>query len=197
MGRGAPPSKGSFMTNFVSKVAGLLLASGVAIGVSAPPLMADGRVSKDTGPASAACDTHAKDTPAWTACVGRASARMADEELFYAGYWLAKSGQYKTALGYLTLAREKDERVLTYIGYATRKLGDVDAALPLYRKALEVNPDYVVARAYLGEAFLSKGEPDKARGELAEIAQRCGTTCPAYVDLEGHIHDFETRASKG
>jgi tetratricopeptide (TPR) repeat protein len=185
------------MTNFVSRVAGLVLASGVfAAGVSSP-LIADGRISKDTGPASAACDAHAKGTAAWSACIGRASAKMADEELFYAGYWLAKNGQYAQALDYLTLAQEKDERVLTYIGFATRKLGRVDEALPLYRRALAVNPDYVVARAYLGEAFLTKGEPAKARGELAEIAQRCGATCPAYVDLEGHIRDYEAAASKG
>ncbi len=159
--------------------------------------MAAGLIAKDTGPASAACDQHDKNSAAWTACVGAASARMADEELFYAGYWLAKSGEYEKALGYLTLARKKDERVLTYIGYATRKLGHVEEALPLYRQALAVNPNYVVARAYMGEAFLTKGEPDMARAELDEIAQRCGTACPAYVDLKGHIGDYEAARAKG
>jgi tetratricopeptide (TPR) repeat protein len=182
------------MTTFVSKTAALLFASGLAAAIVGSPVMAEGRISKDTGPASMACDSHAKGSAAWTACVGAASAKMTDEELFYAGYWLAKNGQYETALGYLTLAQKKDERVLTYIGFATRKLGHVDAALPLYRQALTVNPDYVVARAYLGEAFLTKGEPDKARAELDEIAQRCGTGCPAYVDLKGHIGDYEVRA---
>src|SRR5688572_9043089 len=103
------------MTAFVSRIAGLLVASGLAAGVAASPSMADGRISKDTGPASAACDAHVKDSAAWNACVGAASAKMADDELFYAGYWLAKSGQYAKALGYLTLAKTKDERVYTYI----------------------------------------------------------------------------------
>jgi tetratricopeptide (TPR) repeat protein len=185
------------MTTIVSKAAGILAASGLAAALATSPLMADGRVSKDTGPASATCDAHAKGTAAWSACVGAASAKMADEELFYAGYWLAKNGQYEKALSYLTLAQSKDERVHTYIGFATRKLGHVDEALPHYRKALAVNPDYVVARAYLGEAFLTKGELDKARHELGEIAERCGTSCPAYVDLQGHIAEFEAHASKG
>lgn len=176
------------MTSLVSLRAA---AMGAALLLAATPLLADGRtVSKDQGPASAACDQLAKGTAAWSACVGQASVAMADDELFYAGYWLAKNGAYEQALGYLTLARTKDERVLTYIGYATRKLGRVDEALPLYRQALSVNPDYVVARAYMGEAFLTKGEPDKARAELAEIARRCGTTCPAYVDLDGHIQAY-------
>lgn len=185
------------MTHFVSKTAGLLLASGLIAALACSPLLADQRISKDTGPHSAVCDSHAKGSAAWTSCVGAASAKMADEELFYAGYWLAKNGQYAQALGYLNLAQKKDERVLTYIGYATRKLGRVDEAMPFYRQALDANPNYVVARAYLGEAFLTKGDPGKAHGELNEIAQRCGTGCPAYVDLKGHIADYEATASKG
>jgi tetratricopeptide (TPR) repeat protein len=183
------------MTNLLSRTVQLAAASCVGLVLAAAPLFADGRISKDTGPASAACDAHGKGTAAWTACVGQASAKMADEELFYAGYWLAKNGQYQQALGYLTLAQKKDERVLTYIGFATRKLGHVDEALPIYRQALEVNPNYVVARAYMGEAFLTKNEPTKAHEELGEIERRCGASCPAYVDLKGHIADYE--ASKG
>jgi tetratricopeptide (TPR) repeat protein len=175
---------------FLAVLIGTVLASA--------PLSADGvAFSKDVGPNSAACDNLAKGTAAWTSCVGRASAAMSDDELFYAGYWLAKSGHYEQAISYLKLAQKKDERVLTYIGYATRKLGDVQQALPIYRQALDLNPNYVVARAYLGEAFLSLGEPAKARDELAEIERRCGATCAAYADLKGHIADFETGSEKG
>ncbi len=99
---------------------------------------------------------------------------MPENELFYAGYWLAKSGKYEEALAYLALANASDERVQTYIGYATRKLGKVDAALPHYAKALEINPNYTVARAYLGEAYLSRGDAARAKVELQEIASRCG-----------------------
>ena len=166
----------------------VLLASCLAAAVAGPAL------AKDEGPSSAGCDSFTRGTAAWMACVGQPALAMADEELFYAGYWLAKTGRYEQALGYLTLAREKDERVLTYIGFATRKLGRVDEAMPLYREALARNPDYAVARAYLGEAFLARGEADLARAELAEIAERCGVTCEAYVDLDGHIREFEARA---
>jgi tetratricopeptide (TPR) repeat protein len=122
---------------------------------------------------------------------------MPDAELFYAGYWLAKTGHYAEALAYLELTRRKDERVLTYIGFATRKLGDVEAALPLYTRALEINPDYVVARAYLGDAYLTKGEPAKAKAELLEIERRCGKTCAPYADLASHIASYEAGAVKG
>jgi tetratricopeptide (TPR) repeat protein len=148
--------------------------------------------SKDVGPGNASCDAQTKGSDGWRACVGAAHASMSDDELFYAGYWLAKNGRYADALTYLNLARAKDARVLTYIGFATRKQGDVDAALPLYAAALAQNPDFVVARAYLGEAYLTKNEPARAKAELAEIAARCGTTCAAFVDLDRHIRDYET-----
>jgi len=173
------------------------LVGALAMTVSAASFAAEpAQFSKDVGPASGACDGHAKGSAAWTACVGKATAAMPDKELFYAGYWLAKNGQYTQALGYLNLAKVKDERVLTYIGFATRKLGDVEAALPMYAKALALNPNYSVARAYLGEAFLTKGEPGKAKAELAEIGQRCGTTCAEYADLSGHIARYEAGAAR-
>jgi tetratricopeptide (TPR) repeat protein len=185
------------MTTFAPKFAkGLCaLVGALAIAVPAASFAAEpAQISKDVGPTSAACDGHAKGSAAWAACVGKATAAMPDRELFYAGYWLAKNGQYREALGYLNLARRKDERVLTYIGFATRKLGDVEGALPIYAEALALNPNYSVARAYLGEAYLTKGEPAKAKAELAEIAARCGTTCAEYADLAGHIARFEMGA---
>jgi tetratricopeptide (TPR) repeat protein len=147
--------------------------------------------SKDKGPLSARCDQFARASEAWNGCVGSISAKMPVIEAFYAGYWLAKSGKYAEALQYLHQADSRDERVLTYIGFATRKLGDVDAALPYYGKALQRNPDYAVARAYLGDAYLTKGEPQKAKDELAEIGRRCGTSCAEYAELSAHISAFE------
>ena len=149
------------------------------------------QTSKDIGPASAGCDRFAKATAAWTGCVGQARADMPSDEAFYAGYWLAKSGNYAEALRYLTKAADDDERVLTYIGFSTRRLGDVDGALPFYNRALALNPDYAVARAYLGDAYLTKGEPLKAKGELAEIGRRCGRSCAEYAELSAHIAEFE------
>jgi tetratricopeptide (TPR) repeat protein len=150
--------------------------------------------SKDTGPSSSGCDRFEKASAAWSGCVGQAKAAMPSNEAFYAGYWLAKAGHYEDALTYLKQASAQDERVLTYIGYATRKLGDVDGALPFYNKALALNPNYAVARAYLGDAYLTKGEPGKAKGQLAEIERRCGQSCAEYADLAHHIDAYENQA---
>ncbi len=170
----------------------VLVGAVLAVNLSAAATADDRTFSKDVGPANAGCDVQSKGSPAWQACVGAARADMSDDELFYAGYWLAKNGRYAEALTYLNLARTRDARVLTYVGFATRKLGDVDKALPFYAAALAQDPNFVVARAYLGEAYLTKKEPDRAKAELAEIATRCGTNCPAYVDLDRHIAAYLT-----
>lgn len=140
---------------------------------------------KDAAP-SGACDALGGGSQAWTACVARAAA-LSDSELFYAGYWMARVGRYDEAIGYLKQARVPDARTLTYLGFATRKSGDVGGAFAYYRKALAIDPDFVVARAYMGEAHLAVGDIAAARGELAEIAHRCGATCAAYDDLARHI----------
>ncbi len=86
---------------------------------------------------------------------------------------------------------------MTATGFATRKLGNVDAALPLYSKALAANPDYVQAREYLGEAYLTKGDRGRAAEQLGEIEKRCGTQCLAYTELERQIGLFDQGKIRG
>lgn len=181
------------MTKARRPFASLLLAAAwlalPAFGATLAPFAA--RAAKDIGPKSASCDGEVKGTPAWQACVGAARDGLSDAEAFYAGYWLAREGRYAEALSYLRVPKTPDARTLTYIGFATRKLGDVDAALPYYARALSLDPDYAVARAYLGEAHLARADLARARAELAEIARRCGTACPEYDDLAGHVSRYE------
>lgn len=169
---------------------GLALAAAQPVWAETAAPLAPG-VSKDVGPVSTGCDLFEKSSAAWAGCIGQVGAAMPSNEAFYAGYWLAKSGRYEEALRYLSQASAQDERVLTYIGFATRKLGNVEGALSYYGRALALNPNYAVARAYLGDAYLTKNEPSKARGELAEIGRRCGTSCAEYAELAAHIQAFE------
>lgn len=165
------------------------LAAALCCAFAAPAAAGPVTLAKDQGPVSA-CDSHDKGSVAWNTCIAQAKAGTSSADLFYAGYWLARTGKYEEALGYLSLADASDPRVVTYIGFATRKLGHVDAALPYYQRALQLNPNYSVARAYMGEAFLQKHEPEKAKAELAEIATRCGTGCAEYQDLAQHIDAY-------
>ena len=107
-----------------------------------------------------------------------------DDELFYAGYCLARKGDHKLALHYLSQSENTaDPRILTYIGYSTRKLGRTAEAMGYYARALEAKPGYAVARAYIGEAFLEQGDRAKAAEQLALIEQQSGRDCIEYKEL--------------
>lgn len=110
------------------------------------------------------------------------------DEIYNAAYWMNRTGQHAEALATLELAKDQnDPRVLNETGYATRKLGNAEAALGFYRRALANNPDYVFARAYMGEALLVQGDMDGARAQLDEIEKRCGVACPAHAHLAKSI----------
>lgn len=168
------------------KRSGLLVAiSALAIAAFVAPAFSAGAPAPSGG---GKCDKFKKGSDAWKKCTAAGLIEgTSDDQLYYAGYWLAKTGQYAEALTYLEKAQVKDERILTYIGFATRKLGDHDTAMGFYARALTMNPNYTVARAYLGEAHLERGDVAKARAELAEIAKRCGTTCVEYKELDSEI----------
>jgi tetratricopeptide (TPR) repeat protein len=113
---------------------------------------------------------------------------LGDDEIYNAAYWMARGGQYREALALVARAKNgNDPRLLLVAGFATRKLGKVEAALPFYSRALAINPDSTVAREYLGEAFLAKDDVAGARAQLGEIESRCGRTCTGYAELAQEI----------
>lgn len=164
-------------------------AAGAVLAALAAALLWSPLAAKDIGPTSARCDAFAKAGTEWASCVGRVTAT--DSERFYAGYWLAKSGDYRAALDQLTAIAEPDARALTYIGFSHRKLGAMDDALRHYALALGADPNFAVARAYLGEAYLTLGERSRAASELQEIAARCGPQCAEYAELAEHIARYD------
>jgi tetratricopeptide (TPR) repeat protein len=162
---------------------GLLAAAALvtSLAVSAAPAHAKGE------PKATDCSKFKKGGAEWKKCTGGLRDDMTDQEIYYSGYWLARTGQYAEALQFLNQAKVQDARILTYIGFATRKLGDHDTAMGYYGRALAMNPNYTVARAYLGEAYLEKGDVSQAKAQLSEIATRCGTTCAEYCELQAEI----------
>ncbi|MEM1371098.1 MAG: tetratricopeptide repeat protein [Pseudomonadota bacterium] len=140
-------------------------------------------LAKDTPPISQACDPLMAVPQEHQACVSALASSQDTDELFYAGYWMAKDGHPEAALRVLSRVKNPDAAVLTYLGYASRKLGRLPAALGYYNQALQLTPDNAVTRAYLGEAHISLGNRPAARAELTRIAAICGTSCPAYRDL--------------
>lgn len=120
-------------------------------------------------------------------CIPALIEQMSGEELYQYGWQLAKTGKFNQAIAVLQLADQTDPRVLNYIGYSYRKSGDLETAIGFYKAALKINPDFVLAREYLGEGYVKAGRIDLAKLELAEIGKRCGKGCQEYVELAALI----------
>ena len=88
---------------------------------------------------------------------------------------LAHAGRHGDALALLARAPDpEDTMVLTYIGYSTRNLGYMSRGLAFYDRALAADPDNLLARSYLGMAYLILGTPHRAEAQLVEIRTRGG-----------------------
>ena len=121
-------------------------------------------------------------------CVKVQSGILPDEDLYQQGYVLAKSGEYDWALQVLAAVQnQNDPRVLNMTGYSNRKAGRLEIGITYYRKALAIDPNFVLAREYLGEGYVAAGKLDLAKAELSEIATRCGIACEEYKDLSKAI----------
>lgn len=121
-------------------------------------------------------------------CVKQSSLNLNDDELYKEAVSLIEGGQYIAALETLwSIGKRDNPEVLTYIGYSTRKLGNVDGGIVYYKKALALDPNHNRAREYLGEGYLQKGDLESAKKQLSEISKRCGTDCREYRMLANAI----------
>ena len=88
---------------------------------------------------------------------------------------LAYAGRHSDALALLARAPNQDETMVqTYLGYSLRSMGDMARGLDHYGRALALDPDNLLARSYLGMAHLTRGKPEEAAVQLAEIRARGG-----------------------
>lgn len=121
-------------------------------------------------------------------CVKVESGILPDEDLYQQGRVLAKAGEYEWALQVLAaIENQNDPRVLNYTGYSNRKAGRLEIGITYYRKALAIDPNFVLAREYLGEGYVAAGRIDLARIELGEIKARAGSNSEEYKDLSKAI----------
>jgi tetratricopeptide (TPR) repeat protein len=121
-------------------------------------------------------------------CVKLESGILPDEDLYQQGRQLAKAGEYEKALLVLaTIKNQNDPRVLNYTGYSNRKAGRLEIGITYYRKALAIDPNFVLAREYLGEGYVAAGRIDLAQIELNEIKNRVGVDSEEYKDLSKAI----------
>lgn len=79
---------------------------------------------------------------------------------------------YKKAFNDFSTATQKVPGMFeawNYVGFTERHLGNYDAALTAYAKALELKPNYPEALEYRGEAFLGLNALDDAKQAYSEL----------------------------
>lgn len=126
-------------------------------------------------------------------CVRDQSSELTVDDLVQTASAWAAVGDYNHVIQvlWLTDGRE-DARVLNLLGFANRKLGRIDVGLSYYRQAIEMDPTYVLVRAYFAEGLLQVGDLDGAKAQLTKIAELCGDAgCAEHDELlqtiEQHI----------
>jgi tetratricopeptide (TPR) repeat protein len=111
-----------------------------------------------------------------------------DKTLTEQGRALALAGYYDNALEALMAVRDKhNSTVLTYIGYANRKMGNTNEGIDWYKKSLALDPNNPYTHEYLGEGYVSAGRMDLAQVQLAKLETICGKTCEQYEGLRAAI----------
>lgn len=111
---------------------------------------------------------------------------------------LVEAGNYAGAIPLLrkTIAKDsKDADAYNLLGFSHRKLGDIDAALAHYTKALELKPKHLGANEYLGELYLELGRLDQAREHLKVLDKACFFGCEEYSELKAKIAAYQAQAS--
>lgn len=122
-------------------------------------------------------------------CLDAKSETFTDDDRYHAAREMAYAGEYHHALMVLATAdNPENPRILNYTGFANRKAGNGEVAMEFYARALAIDPDYILARSYMGQGLVAEGDLAGAKAQLAEIKARGGTESWAYASLAKAIN---------
>jgi tetratricopeptide (TPR) repeat protein len=128
-------------------------------------------------------------------CVDAEQQSFNDDDRYRAVRELAYAGAYDRALKVIKAAdNPTDARFLNYRGFILRQTGDMGGAMAFYTAALRSDPDYILARSYMGMGLVQMGHVFAAKAQLQSIADRGGEQTWAYRALSDAING-NTQAS--
>jgi tetratricopeptide (TPR) repeat protein len=113
---------------------------------------------------------------------------------FTAGKKALGAGDWNEAIAALKLAALRDPQnadIQNYIGYAHRRLRQLELAFAHYQQALALNPRHRSAHEHLGEVYLVKGNLMKAQEHLVALQDICLIPCIEYDDLQTAITAYK------
>ncbi|MBY6081568.1 tetratricopeptide repeat protein [Ruegeria arenilitoris] len=120
-------------------------------------------------------------------CVKPNKTNFSEEQLYQAVRELAYYGQFENAQNVLRVMDQDDDRVLTYWGFTYRKMGEAELAETYYQRAIESNPDNILARSYMGQGYVTEGKTELAIAQWREIKSRGGEGTWAEASLREAI----------
>jgi tetratricopeptide (TPR) repeat protein len=175
----------------------LALAGCLALAFSAPAFAAGEETDQTKPPPKTETTTKCAGGKIWDKkkkeCVVPKKSSFNDDDLYKAAREFAYAGQYENAITVLRLAEnQNDPRILNYLGYANRKAGRMELGMSYYRKALLADQNYILARSYMGQAFMEQGDVQAARVQLVEIRDRGGENTWAYRSLLQSLNGYRT-----
>ncbi len=110
-----------------------------------------------------------------------------------------KAGKFDQAIPLLegVVARDgTNADAYNWLAYAIRRDGDPARAIPIYQKALTLDPKHRGAHEYIGEAYLMLGDVGKAKEHLVTLNSLCTFSCSEYRDLKKSIEAYEKSGGK-
>jgi tetratricopeptide (TPR) repeat protein len=110
-----------------------------------------------------------------------------------------KRGDYPTAIRLFETVVSRDQGnadAYNWLAYSIRKNGDATRAIPIYEKALAINPKHRGAHEYIGEAYLVLGNLAKAKEHLAVLDKLCFFPCEEYADLKKAVRAYEASGGR-
>lgn len=121
------------------------------------------------------------------------SGYLGEDILYDAVRELAYAGRFDAARQVLDQMPDQDsDRVLTYRGFTERKLGNLELANVFYQRAIDANPDNILARSYMGQGLVAAGDQVAALMQLREIQARGGKGTWAEASLAEAIRSGTT-----
>ena len=118
---------------------------------------------------------------------------------FAAGKRAIVAGEWNEAITAFKSAGLRDARnadIQNYLGYAYRRLRQLDPAIQHYQQALALNPRHRSAHEHLGKSYLVQGDLAKAKEHLAALDRICLIPCDEYVDLKRAIEKYNKVARR-